>query len=130
MISKSHTIAVSLFFAVGILMSGFVYADSDSEKSIRIEMGHYSFSPSTIEIAVGTTVRLELANVDKVTPHNFRIVDSAGGLDINVYVRGRKTKTITLTPTVPGSYTIYCSKKMPFMKSHRARGMEGTLVVK
>lgn len=130
MISKLHAIIVSLFFTVGILVSGYANADSDVEKSIRITLGHYSFSPSSIEIAAGTTVRLELVNVDKITPHNFKIMNTKGGLDLDVNVRGRKTKIITLTPKVSGSYTFYCSKKMPFMKSHRAKGMEGTLVVK
>ena len=28
-----------------------------------------------------------------------------------------------------GSYSFYCNKKLPFMKSHRDRGMWGRLVV-
>jgi hypothetical protein len=38
-------------------------------------------------------------------------------------------KTIKFVPTKTGTYPFYCSKKVPFVKSRRERGMEGVLEV-
>ena len=38
-------------------------------------------------------------------------------------------KTIKFTPTSVGAYPFYCSKKAPFSKSHREKGMEGVIEV-
>jgi len=77
----------------------------------------------------GETIRLELTNTDSLTPHNFTLQSDAAGLAVDIDVSAGNTEVVEITPQAPGTYTFYCNKKLPFMKSHRDRGMEGTLVV-
>lgn len=97
--------------------------------AVTLTLGDYAFSPAHIEVAAGTPVQLTLSNTDNLTPHNFSLKDADGRLDIDADVGAGKSVTVEFTPRVPGSYTFYCNKKLPFMKSHRARGMQGTLTV-
>jgi plastocyanin len=96
---------------------------------VTVTLGDYAFKPAEIKLKAGQPVILELTNTDRITPHNLTLEDAAAGLRIDVDVSGGKTERVELTPTVPGTYTFYCSKKLPFMKSHREHGMEGHLVV-
>ena len=105
-------------------------AASETTQAITLTLGDYHFTPDTIEVTAGQTVSLTLTNTDTLTPHNFIIKDEAAGLDIDIDVSAGKTSTVEFTPAIPGSYTFYCSKKLPFMKSHQEKGMEGTLRVK
>jgi plastocyanin len=99
-------------------------------QTVTLTLGDYRFDPDSIEVRSGQPVVLTLINKDGVTPHNFTLQDTAAGLDIDTGVSAGSTSTVTFTPEKPGTYTFYCSKKLPFMKSHRARGMEGTLIVR
>jgi len=103
---------------------------SEPIQAITLTLGDYRFTPETIEVTAGRPVRLTLTNVDTITPHNFILKEEAAGLNIDSSVSAGKTTTVEFTPTIPGSYTFYCSKKLPFMKSHQEKGMEGTLTVK
>jgi plastocyanin len=85
--------------------------------------------PDTISALTGETVRLELNNTDNLTPHNFSLQAAEAGLDVDVDVSAGHTEVIEITPLAAGTYTLFCNKKLPFMKSHRDHGMEGTLVV-
>ena len=122
-------------FLLNILMALiFIHAwpvvASEPIQAITLTLGDYRFTPETIEVTAGQPVRLTLTNVDTITPHNFIMNDEAAGLNIDTSVSAGKTTTVEFTPTTPGSYTFYCSKKLPFMKSHQEKGMEGTLTVK
>jgi plastocyanin len=122
-------------FMLNILMALiFIYAwpviASEPTQAITLTLGDYRFTPDTIEVIAGQPVRLTLTNVDTITPHNFIMNDEAAGLNIDTSVSAGKTTTVEFTPTTPGSYTFYCSKKLPFMKSHQEKGMKGTLTVK
>jgi len=77
----------------------------------------------------GETVQLELTNTDALTPHNFTLQAEEAGLAVDVDVGAGKTIVVDIVPLVPGSYTFFCNKKLPFTKSHRDRGMQGSLVV-
>jgi plastocyanin len=103
---------------------------SEPAQAITLTLGDYHFTPAIIEVTAGQPVQLTLTNTDTITPHNFIMKDAAAGLDIDIDVSARKTLTVEFTPSIPGSYTFYCSKKLPFMKSHQEKGMEGTLTVK
>ena len=92
-------------------------------------MGDYRFNPDTIRVQAGQTIQLELTNTDSLTPHNFTLKAEAAGLDVDTDVSAGKTEVVNITPLAPGSYKFYCNKKLIFMKSHRDRGMEGTLIV-
>ncbi len=112
-----------------VLAPGSSMATDSVPSIISIELGDYSFSPSEIEVRAGSTVQLQLTNRDTVVPHNFTLRDGNAGLDIDVNLSAGKARLVEITPLTPGSYKFYCSKKLPLMKSHRKRGMEGTLTV-
>lgn len=105
------------------------YATDSDTQIITVELGDYRITPSEIEIPAGSTVQLQLTNTDAVVPHNFSLKDEPAGLNIDVNLSAGATQLVELTPMKPGSYRFYCDKKLPFMKSHRKRGMEGTLTV-
>lgn len=102
---------------------------AEAARSIVVTLGDYRFMPDTISALTGETVRLELNNTDNLTPHNFSLQAAEAGLDVDVDVSAGHTEVIEITPLAAGTYTFFCNKKLPFMKSHRDHGMEGTLVV-
>jgi len=104
-------------------------ADADTQQ-LTVHLGDYRFHPETIEVVAGRPVELTLINDDKITPHNFTLKEPAAGLDLSANVSGGESFTLRFTPQTAGTYPLYCNKKLPFMKSHRERGMEGKLVVK
>jgi len=100
-----------------------------NDSAITLKLGDYRFSPDTIQVVAGVPVRLVLVNTDGITPHNFTLKNSTGALDLDVNVSAGKTREVEFTPRVPGTYSFFCNRKLPFMKSHRDRGMHGTLEV-
>jgi plastocyanin len=101
----------------------------ESPQEISLSLGDYHFTPDSLEVQAGRPVVLTLTNTDTLTPHNFTLGDAAAGLDIDTNVSAGSTSVIEFTPVKPGTYTFFCNKKLLFMKSHRERGMEGTLRV-
>lgn len=93
-------------------------------------LADHRFSPDRIEVRAGQPVILTLINKDSITPHNITLLDPDAGLDIDTDVSARTSITVEFTPTAAGTYTFYCDKKLPFLKSHREQGMEGTLIVR
>ena len=118
-------IAVSLALAVPGGMRA-----QQMPQAIALVLGDYAFSPAHLEVTVGTPVTLTLTNKDAITPHNFTLQDKSAGLDIDTDVGAGASRVVEFTPRAAGTYTFYCNKKLPFMKSHRERGMQGTLTVK
>ena len=104
-------------------------ADSDAQK-FTIHLGDYRFHPDTVEVIAGQPVDLTLVNDDRITPHNFTLKEPTAGIDLDAAVSAGNSATLRFTPQLAGSYSFYCNKKLPFMKSHRERGMEGKLVVR
>jgi len=122
-------------FPLNILMALIVISAcpslaSEPTQAITLTLGGYHFTPDKFEVTAGQPVRLTLTNTDTITPHNLIMKNEAAGLNIDIDVSAGKTSIVEFTPTTPGSYTFYCSKKLPFMKSHQEKGMEGTLTVK
>jgi len=103
-------------------------ADAEAQ-TFTIHLGDYRFHPDAIEVVAGRPVELTLVNDDKITPHNFTLEAPSAGMDLSVNLSAGKSTTLHFTPQTPGSYVFYCNKKLPFMKSHRERGMEGKLTV-
>ncbi len=124
----SHGLPQAVLMAAALLPC-VLNAQDTNTKHIPVTLGDYRFSPHELTLEAGQPVLLELTNTDKLTPHNFTLEDSAGKLDINIDVSAGTTREVALTPEVPGTYSFYCSRKLPFLKSHRERGMEGTLIV-
>ena len=122
----SAVVACVLLIAVPLAVRA---ADADAQQ-ITVHLGDYRFQPETIEVVAGRPVELTLVNDDKITPHNFTLKDPAAGLDLSANVSGGQSSSLRFTPQTAGTYPLYCKKKLPFMKSHRERGMEAKLVVK
>lgn len=95
----------------------------DEEGNIVVEMGNYSFSPSTMTVKAGDTVKLKLVNKDMM--HDF-VIDE---LDVESNVLEEVGQEEVFEFTVPASakgksYEYYCS-----VGDHREKGMVGTLIV-
>jgi plastocyanin len=95
-----------------------------------VEADSYEFSPRHLVVQAGKPVELTVKSVTVLVPHNFLIDDPKSGLAIKEEIPAGQTVKITFTPTVPGSFAIYCDKKLLFFKSHREKGMEGILEVR
>jgi plastocyanin len=105
-------------------------AGAGAPQEFTLILADHRFSPDRIEVQAGRPVILTLVNEDSITPHNIILLDKGAGLDIDTDVPARTSATIEFTPVAAGTYTFYCDKKLPFLKSHREQGMEGTLIVR
>ena len=63
-----------------------------------------------------------------LVPHNINIHAPVAGIEVDESL-SNTPKAIRFTPTAVGKYPFYCSKGLPFVKSHRERGMEGLIEV-
>ena len=126
--------------AAGLLMPAFIlFADSslavdvpfdlDGIQRAVVEADSYAFIPNHLAVNAGKPVELTFKSLTWFVPHNVIIDDPRSGLDIREEIPAGKSRTITFIPTVPGSFAIYCDKKLPFFKSHRDKGQEGVLEV-
>jgi plastocyanin len=102
----------------------------EAAREIDMTMGDYHYAPDVIEMESGQSIVLQLTNTDSITPHNFTLVDKSAGLDVDTDIAAGDSVRIRISTQQPGAYTGYCNRKLPFMKSHRDRGMQGTLIVK
>jgi heme/copper-type cytochrome/quinol oxidase subunit 2 len=104
--------------------------DPDGIQRAVIEADSYEFSPRHLVVRAGKPVELTVKSVTVLVPHNFLIDDPTSGLAIREEIPAGQTVKVAFTPTVPGSFAIYCDKKLLFFKSHREKGMEGVLEVR
>jgi uncharacterized cupredoxin-like copper-binding protein len=118
-----------LLTLMSVLTSLPVRAADSNPATIIIKLGDYQFLPDQVELVAGEPARLVLINTDDITPHNFTLKDKASGLDLDVDVAAGKTLEVELVPQTAGTYRFFCNKKLLFMKSHRDRGMQGSLSV-
>jgi plastocyanin len=95
-----------------------------------IEADSYDFAPRHLVVRAGKPVELTFKSVTWLVPHNVVIDDPRSGLTIREEIAAGESVTVKFTPTVPGTFAIYCDKKLPFFKSHREKGMEGVLEVR
>lgn len=84
---------------------------------VSLSAKNFAFAPNAITAKPGQTVRVTLSDVEGF--HTF-VID---GIVKQSVTTGSVVTFVA--PTAPGSYPIYCD-----VGSHRANGMEGTLVVK
>ena len=119
---------ISLLLAP-LVSASWLYADQGDIKVIEVQLGDYRFIPQEIQLIADQPVILRLVNTDSITPHNFTMKAANSAADINVDVPGGESIDVQLEPLPEGHYTFFCANKFMFMKSHREKGMEGTLVV-
>ena len=103
-----------------------VSVGTDGVQRATITLDSYSYTPKHLIVEAGKPVELILTSVTTITPHNFIIKE----LSVEQDLSAGKTITITFTPTQPGTFPIYCDKRLWPLPSHRDKGMEGTFEVK
>jgi len=102
---------------------------ADGVQRATVTLDSYSYTPNHLIVEAGKPVELTLTSVTTIIPHNFIIKDPAGSLSVEQDVSAGKTVTITFTPSQPGTFPIYCDKRLWPLPSHRDKGMEGKLEV-
>jgi heme/copper-type cytochrome/quinol oxidase subunit 2 len=103
---------------------------ADGVQRATLTLDSYSYTPSHLIVEAAKPVELTLTSVTTIIPHNFIIKDPAGSLFVEQEVSAGKTVTITFTPPQPGTFPIYCDKRLWPLPSHRDKGMEGKLEVR
>lgn len=101
---------------------------TDGIQRVEVVAGEYFFMPSRIILKVNVPVEMTISKKSRIVPHNITIEGPDAGMDIKEDI-GSDPKVIKFTPIKAGIYPIYCNKKLLFIKSHRERGMEGTIEV-
>lgn len=126
---------LALFFVVTGALTGIaaeppVIVPIDKDGVQRIEMlgSEYFYKPGHIIVKVNVPVELKVRKDSLLVPHDFVISAPEAGISISESL-SRDPKTFFFTPSKAGKYPIYCSKKPPFMRSHRDKGMEALLEV-
>jgi heme/copper-type cytochrome/quinol oxidase subunit 2 len=104
--------------------------DADGVQRATVTLDSYSYSPNHLIVEAGKPVELTLTSVTTMIPHNFIIKEPAGNLSVEQDVGAGKTVTMKFTPPQPGTFPIYCDKRLWPFPSHRDKGMEGTLEVR
>ena len=107
-----------------------VPTDADGVQRTTVTLDSYSYSPGHLVVEAGKAVELTLVSESTFAPHDLVIDDPASGLSVKVNVGSGDTAKASFTPEKAGRFAFYCSKKAPFGKSHREKGMEGVLEVK
>lgn len=104
--------------------------DPDGIQRAVVEADSYEFSPRHLVVKAGKPVELTFKSVTWLVPHNLVLDDPRSGLTIREEIPAGGSVTVKFTPAVAGTFAIYCDKKLLFFKSHREKGMEGTLEVR
>jgi plastocyanin domain-containing protein len=100
----------------------------DGTQKVEVLAGSYWFKSNHIVVKQNVPVELSVSKESGITPHDIVMKSPEAGMQFEESL-STTPKTIKFTPTKVGSYPFYCSKKPPFGKSHRERGMEGVIEV-
>jgi len=122
------SLIVLLGASVALAQDQPVKPEADGVQRIRLASGSYFFKPERIVVRANVPVELLASRESGVTPHNLVIRAPEAGVMVEEDL-ATEPKKIAFTPTRPGKYPFYCSKKLPFMAGHREKGMEGILEV-
>jgi plastocyanin domain-containing protein len=101
---------------------------ADGIQRAEITGGSYYFDPSDIVVKVNVPVELKVKKSGGSTPHDIALKAPEAGIDFSVSL-GTEPKTVKFTPTKVGKYPFWCTKHLPFSKSHKEKGMEGVIEV-
>ncbi len=113
----------------GLLLSVAVVAGSPSpvagksveKKKVKIVAERFSFTPSTIRVAQGTLLELELSSDD--TFHGFRLPKA--NINVTIPARRRDSIKVLFDARKPGKYPFECSR--PCGAGHTM--MRGVIIV-
>lgn len=102
--------------------------DADGVQRVEIAGGSYFYRPSHVIVKAGAPVELTVSMEAGLIPHSFVIDAPQAGIALRTEL-STTPKTFRFTPTQAGRFAYYCTHRLLFFKSHRARGMEGVLEV-
>ncbi len=100
----------------------------DGVQRVEIVGGSYFFKPNHIVVKVNVPVELKVSKESGLVPHDIVAKSPEAGIEFKESMSSTP-KIIKFTPTKVGKYPIYCTKKAPFSKTHREKGMEGVIEV-
>lgn len=101
---------------------------ADGIQRVEVIGGDYYYDPDYIIVKANVPVELTVKKESGIVPHNIIIKAPEAGIDFSEGM-STKPKVIRFTPTKAGKYPIECDKRFLFFKSHKDRGMKGTLEV-
>ena len=102
--------------------------DPDGIQRVEIVGGSYYFDPDVIVVKVNIPVELKVKKAGGATPHSIVLKAPEAGIDFSVPLK-KEPKIIRFTPAKVGRYPFECTKRLLFLKSHKAHGMHGVLEV-
>ena len=102
--------------------------DPDGVQRVQIVGSEYQFKPGHIIVKVDIPVELKLMKESWIIPHSFVLKVPDSDIDIDESL-SNEPRIVRFTPRKTGRYPFYCNKKLLFFKSHREKGMEGTIEV-
>lgn len=102
--------------------------DPDGIQRVSVTGGEYYFDPEHIIVRVNVPVEMTVKKEGGFTPHNIVMEEPEAGMNFEEGM-GTDGRIIRFTPLKTGKFPFYCTKRFLFFKSHRDRGMEGTLEV-
>ena len=123
------TVRLSRLTLTLALTLGAASAFAAEPQTIDVVLGSYYIKPDKLSVKVGQPVTLNLVNAATMVPHDLVIRAPDAGIDIAIDVPAGKQASVTFTPTKTGRYEMVCDKKLLFLKSHKDKGMHGTLEV-
>ncbi len=100
----------------------------DGVQRVEIVGGSYFFKPNHIVVKVNIPVELKISKESGLVPHDIAVKAPEAGIEFKESLSSTP-KVIKFTPTKVGKYPMYCTKKAPFSKTHREKGMEGVIEV-
>ncbi len=106
----------------------FVAELTDGVQHVEIVGGEYYFDPNVIVVKVNTPVELKVKKVGGFVPHDFIVSAPEAGIDIQIDLKS-DWQVAKFTATKVGIYPIECRRRLLWFKSHKDRGMKGTIEV-
>lgn len=100
---KSRSILLIPVLAGLCLMRGASYPEGEEPPVITITAKRFAFTPAQITLKKGETVKLQLTSQD--VTHGFFMTEPR----INEVITPEETKEVTITPQIPGTFTVVCN---------------------
>lgn len=102
-----------------------VSPDADGIQRVAVLGGSYFFRPNHIVVQAGKPLEISVKMERGIVPHSF-VLESAEGKQLADVSLSEEAQILRLNLPA-GHYVFYCSKRFLGFKSHRERGMAGTL---
>jgi plastocyanin len=100
----------------------------DGVQHVEITGGEYYFDPNYIIVKANVPVEFRVRKAKGYVPHDIVVNAPDAGITFRVDLKD-DWQSIKFTPTKTGKYVIDCDQKLLWFKSHKERGMHGTIEV-